>query len=105
MSKPLPLVELPLDWDEGNLGHAQRHGVSRDEIEQVVRNMPETRQSRSRDGEPIADHYLLIGVTDAGRRLTVVVLYPITRKRDWGTYELEIARPITAYETSGKGSS
>ncbi|MDA0632976.1 hypothetical protein OUY22_06055 [Nonomuraea sp. MCN248] len=79
MSKPLPFVELPLDWDEGNLSHAQGHGVSRDEIEQVVRNMPEVRQSRTRDGEPILDHYLLTGVTDAGRRVTVVILYPITK--------------------------
>ncbi|MEV0348222.1 hypothetical protein AB0H88_20820 [Nonomuraea sp. NPDC050680] len=104
MSKPLPIIELPLDWDEGNLSHAQGHGVSRDEIEQVVRNMPEVRQSR-RKGVPIVDHYLLVGVTDAGRRVTVVVVYPVTRRRDWGKYELEIGRPITAYDTPKRGSS
>ncbi|MET8007009.1 hypothetical protein [Nonomuraea glycinis] len=104
MSKPLPLVELPLDWDEGTLSHALRHGVSRDEIEQVVRNLPEMRQSR-KNGEHIPDHYLLVGVTDAGRRVTVVILYPVTKRRDWGTYELEIARPVTAYDTPRKGPS
>ncbi|GAA0393987.1 hypothetical protein Acor_66600 [Acrocarpospora corrugata] len=99
MSKPYPIVELPLDWDEANLDHAQRHGVTRDEIEQVVRNEPDVQQSRNRDGEAIPDHYLLVGSTDEGRRVTVVVLYPVTKLRDWGEYELEIARPITAYDT------
>ncbi|GAA1008157.1 hypothetical protein Aple_071080 [Acrocarpospora pleiomorpha] len=98
MSKPYPIIELPLDWDEANLGHAQRHGVTREEIEQVVRNEPDVYQSR-KNGEPIPDHYLLVGVTDAGRRVTVVVLYPVTKIRDWGEYEMEIARPITAYDT------
>ncbi|MFC4533288.1 hypothetical protein [Sphaerisporangium dianthi] len=103
MSKPLPLIELPLDWDDWNIDHAQRHGISREEIEQVVRNMPDVRQSH-RDGEPILDHYLLVGVTDAGRRVTVVVLYPVTKKRDWGVHELEIARPVAAYDTPKRGS-
>ncbi|WP_433373947.1 hypothetical protein [Streptosporangium sp. CA-115845] len=44
-----------------------------------------------------------MGVTDAGRCVTVVVLYPVARKRDWGVYELEIARPVTAYDTPKKG--
>jgi hypothetical protein len=79
MSKPLPIIELPLNWDEANLAHAQRHGVSRQEIEQVVRNIPEVRQAR-RNGEAIADHYLLVFVTDADRRITLVVLYPVTLK-------------------------
>ncbi|MER6828534.1 hypothetical protein ABT352_21325 [Streptosporangium sp. NPDC000563] len=102
MSKPLPIIELPLDWDESNIDHAQRHGISREEIEQVVRNLPDVRQSR-RGGKPVPDYYLLEGVTDAGRRVTVIVLYPVTRKRDWGVYELEIARPVTAYDTPRKG--
>ncbi|MEO3854205.1 hypothetical protein [Acrocarpospora sp. B8E8] len=98
MGKPYPIIELPLDWDEANLDHAQRHGVTREEIEQVVRNEPDVYQSR-KNGEPILDHYLLEGVTDAGRRVTVVALYPVTKIRDWGEYEMEIARPITAYDT------
>ena len=102
MTRSRPIIELPLDWDEANLDHAQRHGVTRDEIEQVVRNGPAVYQSRDRSGAPIADHYLLDGATDAGRRVTVVVLYPVTKLRDWGEYELEVARPITAYDTSGR---
>jgi hypothetical protein len=61
----------------GEHHHAQRHSVSRQEIEQVVRNFPEVCQAR-RNGVAIVDHYLLVGVTDADRRITVVVLYPIT---------------------------
>ncbi|MFG1861920.1 hypothetical protein [Microbispora bryophytorum] len=102
MRKSLPIIELPLYWDEANLTHAQGHGVSHDEIEQVVRNGPEVRQAR-RNGEAVLDHYLLVGVTDAGRRVTVVILYPVTLQRDWGPYEMEMARPITAYDTPKRG--
>ncbi|MFG2021979.1 hypothetical protein [Actinomadura geliboluensis] len=99
MAKPLPIIELPLEWDEGNLVHAQAHGVKKEEIEQVVRNGHDLLQSRLKDGTPVPDHYLLVGATDEGRAVTVVIKYPVTLKREWGVQELEMARPITAYET------
>lgn len=42
------------------------------------------------------DRYLLHGTTDGGRRITVVI--KVTVRRAWGKQELDLARPITAYE-------
>ncbi|TDD83587.1 hypothetical protein E1293_14300 [Actinomadura darangshiensis] len=103
MAKSLPTIELPLEWDEGNLVHAQAHGVKKEEIEQVVRNDHDLLQSRMKDGTPVPDHYLLVGETDEGKAITVVIKYPVTLERDLGTQELEMARPITAYDTPRKG--
>jgi len=37
-------------------------------------------------------------VADSGRRIFVVIKYPVTIHRAWGEQDLDLARPITAYE-------
>ncbi len=61
-----------LIWDERNDDHIARHGVEPSEVEEVAQNTPFV--TRGRRGT-----YRLIGQTDAGRLLTVIVA------RDEGT--------------------
>lgn len=57
---------LDLAWDERNEEHIARHGVTREEVEDAVRNKPFV--TRARDGT-----YRVIGQTLGGRYLTVIV--------------------------------
>ncbi|RAY15614.1 hypothetical protein DPM19_07415 [Actinomadura craniellae] len=93
-----PLIELPLEWDDANRDHAQRHGVTEEEINQAIGNPHEIAPARRNDGTELEARYLVHGTTDAGRRITVVIKYPVTLRREWGELELDLARPITAYE-------
>ncbi|GAA1568158.1 hypothetical protein GCM10009678_58740 [Actinomadura kijaniata] len=93
--------ELPLDWDEANVWHSGGHGVSRAEVEQAARN--EHKIFSLPDSAPGEDRYLLRGVTDGGRGIVVVFAYPVFVRREWGVQELDMARPITAYDDPGKG--
>lgn len=74
-----------IEWDDANREHATRHGVSVDEITQVLRNGPTMR--RNRKGR--AGDYYAFGVTDGGRRVVVVVA--------WSGLGRGV-RPITAWE-------
>jgi uncharacterized DUF497 family protein len=71
------------DWDDANLGHIARHGVSRDEAEQVVLNDPVDGGQQMQDGE---ERFLQIGVTDTLRVLVVVT-----------TWRGDLVRVVTAY--------
>jgi uncharacterized DUF497 family protein len=74
-----------IDWDDGNLGHATRHGVSMAEINQVLMNYPKyvgNRRGRAAD-------YLALGSTDGGREVVVAVSWDGARRS---------IRPITAWE-------
>jgi uncharacterized DUF497 family protein len=57
---------VDLAWDEINEAHIARHGVIREEVEEVVRNAPYITKSRNKT-------YRVIGQTDGGRYLTVIV--------------------------------
>jgi uncharacterized DUF497 family protein len=57
-----------LDWDEENLRHIQRHGVSPDEVEEVLFLKPWVRRTRQ-------DRYLGLGQALSGRYLLVVFEY------------------------------
>jgi uncharacterized protein (DUF1778 family) len=35
-----------IEWDDGNLSHATKHGISADEIDQVIANGPEYRRNK-----------------------------------------------------------
>jgi uncharacterized DUF497 family protein len=77
-------------WDleddlDGNLHHIAEHGVTGDEVEQVLRNPIAVESSRS-SGRPIA-----FGQTDTGRLIAVIyeeisddTVYPVT------AYEVEL---------------
>ncbi|MDQ6833914.1 MAG: BrnT family toxin [Chloroflexota bacterium] len=55
-----------LIWDDWNEGHIARHNVTPAEVEEVTANRPFTTRGRK-------DRYRLIGQTDSGRLLTVIV--------------------------------
>lgn len=74
-----------IEWDDANLEHATRHGVSADEIEQVLLRRPSVhRNKRGRSGDFIA-----YGDTEGGRRVAVVFTYYPDRR---------MVRPIASWE-------
>ena len=87
------LDPLDIQWDDDNLEHATGHGISADEIDQVIINRPSYRKNKNgRSGD-----YLAFGVTDGGRRVVAVVRW-IADER--------LVPPITAWDeipARGKG--
>ena len=74
-----------IEWDDDNVEHATRHGVSVSEIEQAIANATAGRRNkRGRSGDVRID-----SVTDGGRRVVVIGAH------DPGRHSL---RPITAWE-------
>jgi uncharacterized DUF497 family protein len=70
------------DWDEGNIQHATRHGVTTVEIEEVIQNNPIDLTYGLRSGEERTEQ---IGETFAGRIVRVI-----------STLRNEKVRPIAA---------
>ena len=65
------------DWNDANIGHIARHGVSPDEVEQAFKNHPLVMlATQKRGGET---RVLGAGLTDAGRALQFV--YTLRRGR------------------------
>lgn len=77
---------LSFEWDEPNAEHIAEHGITDLEVDQLLSNahliVPKRKRSR---------RMLLIGRTNGGRVLTVV----IERTRHSGTW-----RPITAWNAA-----
>jgi uncharacterized DUF497 family protein len=78
---------LSILWDldddpDGNVQHCLEHGVTKEEVEDVLQNPTDTDNSRS-SGRPVA-----FGDTAAGRHLIVV----------YEAVDADTAYPITAYE-------
>lgn len=74
-----------VEWDDNNHIHATQHGISADEIDQVIANGPVYRRNkRGRSAD-----YLASGTTDGGRRVVVAVVWLAATCR---------VRPITAWE-------
>lgn len=71
------------EWDENNIGHIARHGVTPAEVEEVFANNPVVERTKDQRGEP---RFFAYGRTIARRFL--VVLF---------TLRNELIRPITAY--------
>lgn len=76
-----------IEWDDANLEHATRHGVSAEEIEQALTNPTGVRRNR-RGG---SGTHLILGTTAGGRRVEVVITYRASTHS---------ARPITAWEAT-----
>lgn len=74
-----------IEWDEANLAHATRHGVTAREIAQAIDNATTARQGRE------ADRRVLRARTDGGRPVVVIVQLPGHGR----------VRPITAWEDKG----
>ena len=88
----MPGAKLPaFDWDDANSAHIARHGVTRDEAEQVVlgASLPLSTEERSGEerhtelGETIEGRLLLVVWTWRRRRIRVVTAFPANRK--WRT--------------------
>ena len=79
------MVITGFDWDEGNWPKCGKHGVSREEIEQVLLATPAVMSDPNQD-EP---RMKAIGKTDAGRYVFLVFML---RKREAKTK----LRPISA---------
>lgn len=74
-----------VEWDDDNIEHAPRHGVSMAEIEQAIDNATAVRRNkRHESGDARLD-----SVTDGGRKVVVIVSYDRVRRS---------LRPITAWE-------
>lgn len=80
---PFDAILWDLDDDpNGNVQHCARHGVTKDEVEEVFRNATDADVSRS-SGLPV-----VFGDTDAGRHLMVV----------YEEIAADTAYPVTAYD-------
>ena len=71
------------DWDQANIDHIARHGITPEEAEQVVLNDPIDLTMQLRDGEERTPQ---VGETDDGRLLVVVT-----------TWREELIRVVTAF--------
>lgn len=75
------------DWDDGNWPKCARHGLTKAEIEAVLRSDPETLPDRSPNLSEA--RYNAVGVNTQGRHVFVVFTFRI---RDG----LRLLRPISA---------
>lgn len=81
----MPFLTIVWDLDDdpsGNVRHCAGHGVTKQEVEQVLLNPQDTDESRS-SGFPV-----VFGDTTAGRHLIVV----------YEEIDTDTAYPITAYD-------
>ena len=60
------------DWDESNISHIARHGVTPEEAEQALSNNPSEAILQVHDNE---ERYYQIGMTDAHRCLVLVTTW------------------------------
>ncbi|MDQ4037179.1 MAG: hypothetical protein M3313_02205 [Actinomycetota bacterium] len=74
-----------VEWDEGNLDHATKHGASAEEIEQAISNATEFRRSKHH-----SDRRRIEARTDEGRDFVVIIQLLGSGR----------ARPITAWEAT-----
>ncbi len=62
--------EEKFDWDEANVAHIAKHGVTPEEAEQAVEIAPMDIMRQYHEGE---ERFLLAGITSAARVLLVVI--------------------------------
>ena len=80
---PIDVILWDLDDDpEGNVQHCAEHGVTKEEVEEVLENAADSDISRS-SGRPV-----IFGDTSTGRHLMVV----------YEEVEPDMVYPITAYD-------
>jgi uncharacterized DUF497 family protein len=66
---------LEFDWDEGNLTHIARHGVTRDEAEQVVLRDPLDIELQVAELAEPEERLLQVGQTARGRILQLLTTW------------------------------
>jgi uncharacterized DUF497 family protein len=57
------------DWDAENIRHIARHGITPQEVEEVLKRFPIDLEYQEYDGE---ERIMQIGVTSTGRLLVIV---------------------------------
>ncbi len=75
------------DWDEGNRGKCQRHGLSIAQIEALFADSPRLAPDPKHSGEE--DRLIAVGRTNAGRPIFVAFTLRTKDKR-------RLIRPVTA---------
>ena len=60
--------DLDFEWDDDNLDHLARHGISADEVEELF----ESPVVRRRGGTDAPDRFRVLGRTASGRYLGIV---------------------------------
>jgi len=75
------------DWDNDNLTHAARHGVTPDVVQQVAVNEPKL---FANSGKGRSGSHLMVGPDDTGRFWSVVLLELTS----------ELWRPITGWPST-----
>ena len=75
---------MDVEWDDDNVGHLARHGITADEVEEVISGPT----IRRRGGTDAPDRFRILGRTSGGRYLAVVC-----QGKSEG-----LIRPITGWE-------
>jgi uncharacterized DUF497 family protein len=90
---------MDFEWDDGNIGHCERHGLSTGEIEWVIeRGLIEF----DRDHSGVEQRFKAIGPIPAGRFAVVAFTYregrvrPVTGRR---MHDKEVAKWLKNYRT------
>ena len=82
-----PSQASEIDWDDGNARELGRHGISLADVLEVFANDPAWgRNRKNRSGD-----YKMIGQTDGGRRLTIIMLMVPNSDK---------ARPVTGWDST-----
>ena len=85
----LPIAIYFLEFDDENINHISGHGIAPEEIEQVTGNAYVT----ARNPSGPKDRIFMIGLTDGGRALTVVLE---------ATRDDVVWRPITGWDSTSR---
>lgn len=78
-----------LEFDDENINHLARHGITAEEVEQVTGNPYVTARKRAHRRSRIC----MIGTTDGGRALTIVL--QVTR-------DDVVWRPVTGWDATAE---
>lgn len=82
-----PSQALAWEWREGDEDELHEHKISPEEIYQVRANHPQFARNKRRK----AGDWKMMGITDGGRKLTIVLRYYAT---------IRSLRPITGWEST-----
>jgi uncharacterized DUF497 family protein len=86
------------DWDEGNIRHILRHGVTPEEAEQVVELRPIEVDYQIRNGE---ERIQMIGLTLKVRLLSVVITFRSGKMRVITAFSATAAQRRSYFEVAG----
>ena len=86
------------DWDEANLAHIARHGVTAPEAEQAITLYPIELEYENVDGE---ERVLLLGLTAKARLIAVVLTIRCDKIRVVTAYPATRSQQRTYFKAAG----